>query len=133
VPFAIFKPKNRKTGVPTARGKMAVPKCLVQWLMTGFLKAVFSSRSPIILFYVCLPEGGLGFSWLKHAPKQSPPTTLASGCGQGRGFILFFCLRVVPDAITAASGSSLLFDQYRPFAILKPKNRKTEKPVAYCC
>ena len=29
-----------------------------------------------------------------------------------------------PDAITAASGGSLLFDRYRPFAILKPKNRK---------
>jgi hypothetical protein len=27
--------------------------------------------------------------------------------------------------VTAASGGSLLFDQYRPFAILKPKNRKT--------
>jgi hypothetical protein len=35
---------------------------------------------------------------------------------------------MVPDATTAASGGSLLFDQYRPFAfaILKPKNRKTE-------
>jgi hypothetical protein len=28
--------------------------------------------------------------------------------------------------VTAASGGSLLFDQYRPFAILKPKNRKIE-------
>jgi hypothetical protein len=28
--------------------------------------------------------------------------------------------------ITAASGGPLLFDQYAPFAILKPKNRKTE-------
>jgi hypothetical protein len=27
--------------------------------------------------------------------------------------------------VTAASGGSLLFDQYRPFAILKLKNRKT--------
>jgi hypothetical protein len=32
---------------------------------------------------------------------------------------------MVPDATTAASGGSLLFDQYRPFAILEPKNRKT--------
>jgi hypothetical protein len=32
--------------------------------------------------------------------------------------------RMVPDAATAASGGSLLFAQYRPFAILKPKNRK---------
>jgi hypothetical protein len=30
------------------------------------------------------------------------------------------CLGVVPDAITAASGSSLLYDQCVPFAILKP-------------
>jgi hypothetical protein len=29
--------------------------------------------------------------------------------------------------VTAASGGSSLFDRYRPFAILKPKNRKTEK------
>jgi hypothetical protein len=29
--------------------------------------------------------------------------------------------------ITAASGGSLLFDQYRPFAFLQPKNRKTGK------
>jgi hypothetical protein len=35
---------------------------------------------------------------------------------------------MVPDAITAASGGSLLFDQYRPFANLKPKNRKNKKP-----
>jgi hypothetical protein len=28
--------------------------------------------------------------------------------------------------VTAASGGSSLFTQYRPFAILKPKNRKTE-------
>jgi hypothetical protein len=28
--------------------------------------------------------------------------------------------------LTAASGGSLLFDQYRPFAILKPKNEKPE-------
>jgi hypothetical protein len=27
--------------------------------------------------------------------------------------------------VTAASGGSLLFDQYAPFAILQPKNRKT--------
>jgi hypothetical protein len=37
---------------------------------------------------------------------------------------IVLCLRVVPDAIAAASGGSLLFDQYRPFAIPKPKNRK---------
>jgi hypothetical protein len=29
--------------------------------------------------------------------------------------------------VTAASGGSSLFDQYRPFAILKPKNRKKYK------
>jgi hypothetical protein len=29
---------------------------------------------------------------------------------------------------TAASGGALLFALYAPFAILKPKNRKTEKP-----
>jgi hypothetical protein len=29
-------------------------------------------------------------------------------------------------SFTAASGGSLLFDQYALFAILKPKNRKTE-------
>jgi hypothetical protein len=34
---------------------------------------------------------------------------------------------MAPDAITAASGGSLLFDQYRPFAILELKNRKTEE------
>jgi hypothetical protein len=39
--------------------------------------------------------------------------------------VVFFCLRVVPDAATAASGGSLLFAQYRPFAILNPKT-KTE-------
>jgi hypothetical protein len=49
--------------------------------------------------------------------------------------MLLFGLRVVPDAFTAASGGSLLFDQYRPFANLKPKNRKpnsesTSKPTA---
>ena len=27
-------------------------------------------------FFVCPPEGGLGSSWLKHALKQRPPTTL---------------------------------------------------------
>jgi hypothetical protein len=34
---------------------------------------------------------------------------------------------MVPDATTAASGGSLLFAQYRPFAILKPKNRKANR------
>jgi hypothetical protein len=33
--------------------------------------------------------------------------------------------------VTAASGGSLLYDQCVPFAILKPKNRKTESPVIY--
>jgi hypothetical protein len=32
---------------------------------------------------------------------------------------------MVPDATTAASGGSLLYDQCVPFAILKSKNRKT--------
>jgi hypothetical protein len=36
--------------------------------------------------------------------------------------LLFFGLRMVPGAVTAASEGTLLFDQYRPFAILKPKN-----------
>jgi hypothetical protein len=40
------------------------------------------------------------------------------------GNIVLFGLRMVPDAATAASGGSSLFAQYRPFAILKPKNRK---------
>jgi hypothetical protein len=34
-------------------------------------------------------------------------------------------IRMVPGVVTAASGGSSLFAQYRPFAILKPKNRKT--------
>jgi hypothetical protein len=34
---------------------------------------------------------------------------------------------MVPGAATAASGGSLLFAQYRPFAILKPKNRKQQE------
>ena len=38
------------SGVPTARGKMAVPKDLAQWPMTDFLKTAFSSRSPILFF-----------------------------------------------------------------------------------
>jgi hypothetical protein len=42
---------------------------------------------------------------------------------------LFFCLRMVPDAITATLGGPLLSYQRAPFAILKPKNRKTEKPL----
>jgi hypothetical protein len=40
--------------------------------------------------------------------------------------MLFFGLRKVPGAATAASGGCLLFDQYWPFAILIPKNRETE-------
>jgi hypothetical protein len=32
---------------------------------------------------------------------------------------------MVPDALTAASGGTLLYYQCGPFAILKPKNRKT--------
>jgi hypothetical protein len=32
---------------------------------------------------------------------------------------------MAPDATTAASGGSLLFEQYRHFSTLKPKNRKT--------
>jgi hypothetical protein len=46
--------------------------------------------------------------------------------GEERGMLLFG-LRMVPRAATAASGGSLMFAQYRPFAILKPKNRKTER------
>jgi hypothetical protein len=39
---------------------------------------------------------------------------------------------MVPDAATAASGGSSLFEQYRPFAILKPKNRKDDKKGELC-
>jgi hypothetical protein len=42
---------------------------------------------------------------------------------------IVFCLRMVPDAITAASGGPLLYYRCAPFAILKPKNRKTEFDV----
>jgi hypothetical protein len=38
------------------------------------------------------------------------------------GGIYFFGWRMVPGAAAAASGGPLLFAQYRPFAILKPKN-----------
>jgi hypothetical protein len=37
-------------------------------------------------------------------------------------YIVYFGLRVVPDATTAASGGPLLYYQCAPFAILKPKN-----------
>jgi hypothetical protein len=41
-------------------------------------------------------------------------------------YIVFFGLRMVPDVlVTAESEGSLLYDQCAPFAILKPKNRKT--------
>jgi hypothetical protein len=33
------------------------------------------------IFFVCPPEGGLGFSWLKHAPKQRFPIILVGGQG----------------------------------------------------
>jgi hypothetical protein len=38
---------------------------------------------------------------------------------------------MVPDASTAASGGSLLYYQYRPFAILKPKNRKKVRDLSF--
>jgi hypothetical protein len=40
-------------------------------------------------------------------------------------FFSLFSLRMAPDATTAAPEGSLLFAQCRPFAILKPKNRKS--------
>jgi hypothetical protein len=44
-------------------------------------------------FFVCPPEGGLGSSWLKHALKQRPSTTLL-------GVVSFFVTVCDQDAVT---------------------------------
>jgi hypothetical protein len=43
-------------------------------------------------FFVCPPEGGLGSSWLKHALKQRPPTTLI---GMARAVVVLVLAFVV--------------------------------------
>ena len=62
---------------------------------------------------------GLFLGRTRHSPWRSKNRSTEGGG------ILCFSLRMIPDVCYGPSGGSLLFDQYAPFAILKPKNRKT--------
>ena len=92
----------------------------------------------LLRFLVCPPEGGLGSSWLKHALKQRPPTTLI---GVVRAVVVLVLERdiVVGGEVVAATtrvlaGRGRDLDQIFSLPPQRGRfllflNRKTEKPI----